>query len=241
MYNAKTVQIETEIVNPICLSILQREMPGLHGSEAQLAVCETMVDEVYHVHLVEQASRLSRSRRHLDRIAIPRFSLVQHMQRRQADFSESWQRRMVQFATAVVSETFISDYLHLLSDSEDIQPFNRMTVAAHRHDELAHSPLFQSLAQLFTAELTENERATFADLLPEPVVWFADRELDTWSVVLQQLGFPHAVAMIQECRSLGASDLKSLDYSGIISLAQEIGIMDSAVHRDSFARQGLIS
>jgi hypothetical protein len=241
MYNAKTVQIETDIVNPTCLSIIQREMPGLHGGDTQLAVCETMVDESYHVHLVEQASRLTRERRALDQLIIPRFNLVRHMQKRQDGYGEPWQRRMVRFATAVISEIFISDYLHLLSESTEIQSFNRETVAAHRHDELAHSPLFRSLAQLFSAELTEVERATFAEVLPEPVVWFADRELDTWLAVLHQIQFPRADEMIWECRSAGAADLTKLDYSGVLSLAEEIGVMDTAIDRDSFARHGLVA
>jgi hypothetical protein len=148
---------------------------------------------------------------------------------------------MVQFATAVVSEVFISDYLHLLSESEEIQAFNRKTVAAHRHDELAHGPLFRSLAQLYAAALTDTERATLADLLPEPVIWFADRELDTWLVVLRQIGFPQAETMIDECRSRGAADLSTLNYSRVIALAEDIGLMDSARGRDSFSRHGLVA
>jgi alpha-N-dichloroacetyl-p-aminophenylserinol N-oxygenase len=239
MYNAKTVQIETDIVNPACLNIIQREMPGLADPSCQEAVCEAMVDEVYHVHMVEQASRLTRDQRALDHIVIPKFNLVRHMQKRQCEFSEPWQQRMVRFATAVVSEIFISDYLHLLSESDEVQPFNRMTVAAHRHDELAHGPLFRSLAQLFSAELTKSQRDTFADLLAEPVVWFADRELDVWLALLRQIDFPEAGGMIKECKSLGLVDLKKLDYSGVVSLAEEIGVMEVAVGRDSFSRQGL--
>src|SRR5215470_194952 len=239
MYNAKTVQIETEIVNPACLSIIAREMPGLAGPSAQLGVCEAMVDEMYHVHMVEQASRLTRDQRALDHIVIPKFNLVRHMQNRQREFGEPWQRRMVRFATAVVSEIFISDYLHLLSESDEIQSFNRMTVAAHRHDELAHGPLFRSLAQLFSTELTKSQRGTFADLLAESVVWFADRELDVWLALLRQIEFPGADGMIEECGSLGMVDLKKLDYSGVVSLAEEIGVMEAAVDRDSFFRQGL--
>ncbi|MEU6764908.1 diiron oxygenase [Streptomyces sp. NPDC046853] len=241
MYNAKTVQIETEIVNPACLDIIKGAMPGLCSADSQKAVCETMVDEVYHVHLVEQASRLTRGRRGLDGIVIPRFNLVRHMQERLQGCSEPWQGRMIQFATAVVSEIFISDYLHLLSESQEIQSFNRMTVAAHRHDEMVHSPLFKSLAQLFSHELTEQQRAVFADVLPEPVVWFADRELDIWLSLLRQIGFPQAEEMIQECRSAGAADLTTLDYSQIVTLAEEIGLLDSAAARDSFSRQGLIA
>ncbi|MFG2647823.1 diiron oxygenase [Streptomyces sp. NPDC048436] len=241
MYNAKTVQIETEIVNPTCLDILRGEMPGLRSADSQKAVCETMVDEVYHVHLVEQASRLTRSRRGLEDIVIPQFNLVRHMHKRQQESSDPWQRRMIQFATAVVSEIFISDYLHLLSESTDIQGFNRMTVAAHRHDEMVHSPLFMSLAQLFSHELTEHQRAYFADVLSEPVVWFADRELDIWLSLLRQIGFPQANEMIRECRSSGSVDLTSLNYSEIVSMAEEIGLLDSAAARDSFSRQGLIA
>lgn len=241
MYNAKTVQIETEIVNPTCLDILKGTMPGLRSDDAQMAVCETMVDEVYHVHLVEQASRLTRSRRGLGDLVIPQFNLVRHMHKRQQQADEPWQGRMIQFATAVVSEIFISDYLHLLSESEEIQSFNRQTVAAHRHDEMVHSPLFMSLAQLFAHELTEQQRAAFADVLSEPVVWFADRELDVWRSMLRQIGFPQADEMIRECRSSGAVDLASLNYAEIVTMAQEIGLLDSAVARDSFARQGLIA
>lgn len=241
MYNTKTVQIETDIVNPICLSILQREMPGLHGREPQTAVCETMVDESYHVHLVEQASRLTRHRRGLQDLIVPKFNLIHHMQRRQQEYSEPWQRRTVQFAAAVVSEIFISDYLHQLSENTEIQPFNRMTVAAHRHDELAHSPLFKCLAQLFSGELDDRERALFADVLPEPVLWFADRELDAWLAVLRQIDFPDAEEMIRDCKGAGLIDLDKLDYSGVLALAEEIGVMDAAEKRDSFARHGLVA
>lgn len=241
LYNAKTVQIETDIVTPACVNIIRRELPGLTGADAQLAVCETMVDEAYHVHLVEQASRITRARRDLRELTVPQFNLVRHMRRCQEELGERRQRRMVRFATAVVSEIFISDYLHLLSESDEIQAFNRETVAAHRHDELAHSPLFRSLAELFTAELTASERTLFAELLPEPVVWFADRELDTWHTVLCQIGFPGADEMIRECRDAAAVDLTRLDYSGVVSLAETLGLLDVATDRDAFARHGLLT
>jgi hypothetical protein len=103
-----------------------------------------------------------------------------------------------------------------------------------------HGPLFRSLAQLYAAELSDDQRALFADLLAEPVVWFADRELDVWLAMLQQIGFPQADRMIAECKSLGQVDLHKLDYSGVVSLAEEIGLMDLAVSRESFVRQGLV-
>jgi para-aminobenzoate N-oxygenase AurF len=240
MYNAKTVQIENEIVNPSCLTIIEGQLPGLNEESSQLAVCETMVDEVYHIHLVERSSRLTRRRRGLEHLVIPRFNLVRHMQRRQEEFSEPWQKRMVQFATAAVSEIFISDYLHLLSESEEIQPFNRMTVAAHRQDEMVHGPLFRALAELFCSELTPAEKALFAAILPEPVTWFADRELDIWLALLEQIEFPNAEEMIRECRGAGTVDLSALDPSGVVSMAQELGIVETEAAREGFLSKGLV-
>lgn len=240
MYNAKTTQIENEIVNPLCLDIISGHLPGLTDENSQLAVGETMVDEVYHIHLVERSSRLTRRHRGLEHLVIPEFNLVQHMRRRQDEFSEPWQKRMVQFATAAVSEIFISDYLHLLSEAEDIQPFNRMTVAAHRHDEMVHGPLFRSLTELFTAELTPAELALFVDVLPDPVTWFADRELDVWLAMLTQIEFPGAEEMIIQTRAEGLVDLTALDHSGVVSMAHELGMIETEAGREAFLRRGLV-
>src|SRR3546814_1218477 len=88
--------------------------------------------------LVENANRLTRFHRDLAHIRIPNFNLVRFMEIEKARYNEDWQRILIQLATSVVSEIFVSDYLHQLSECHDIQPMNRATVAAHRHDELAH-------------------------------------------------------------------------------------------------------
>lgn len=239
IYNAKTTQIENEIVNPTCIAAIAGELPGLADESSQLAINETMVDEVFHIHLVERSSRLTRRKRGLEKLVIPRFNLVRHMRRRQDEFSEPWQKRIVQYATAAVSEIFISDYLHLLSEATEIQPFNRMTVAAHRHDEMVHGSLFRSLTELFTAELAPVEKALFAELLPEPVTWFADRELSTWLALLDQIGFPKAEEMIRETRAQGTVDLAALDHSGVVTMAEELGLLETEAGRDAFQRSGI--
>jgi hypothetical protein len=59
--------------------------------------------------------------------------------------------------------------------------------------------------------------------------------------VLRQIGFPDAERMIRDCKDAGLVDLDKLDYSGVLSLAQEIGVMDAAEKRDSFVRHGLVA
>src|SRR5262245_27442595 len=89
----------------------------------------------------------------------------------------------------LVSEVFIGDYLNLLSHETTIQPFNRLTVRTPRHDELAHGSIFKALTGGLYGSLTRHEREFFVEVLPQPVRWFANVELDVWQAMLRQIGF----------------------------------------------------
>src|SRR3546814_2406788 len=81
--------------------------------------CETLVDEPYHLLLVENDNRLTRFHRDLAHIRIPSFNLVRFMEIEKARYNEDWQRILIQLATSVVSEIFVSDYLHQLSERSE--------------------------------------------------------------------------------------------------------------------------
>jgi len=51
IYNEKTIQIETEIVTPLCLLILRNCFSGVDDSVIKTTVSQAMVDEAYHVKL----------------------------------------------------------------------------------------------------------------------------------------------------------------------------------------------
>jgi hypothetical protein len=103
-------------------------------------------------------------------VTLPESQLIVKMRHAQAQCSARWQKVLVQLATAIVSEIFISDYLHVLSQEMTIQPFNRLTVAAHRHDELAHGSIFKGLAACLYGSLNQHERAFFIEVLPSPSI-----------------------------------------------------------------------
>lgn len=241
IYNDKTVAIETAIVTPSCNDALEGRIPGLEGGLVRKLVCETLVDEAYHLLLVENASRITRYYRDLThiRIPIPAFNLVRLMEEEKARCTEGWQRVLVQLATSVVSEIFVSDYLHQLSDCHTIQAMNRATVAAHRHDELAHSKVFTGLSETFYPALEPKHQAFFAEVLPKPIQWFADMELDIWDSVLEQLGIAQGRTIIADCRPLNANAVRRVDYSGVVDLARGIGIFDNNHGRDSFGLLGI--
>lgn len=240
IYNEKTVAIELDIVSPACQDILYENVPGLDNEWAKEIVCETLVDEAYHLLLVKNANRLTRAHRDLGHIRVPQFALVRQMQQEQARHVADWAPMLVRLSTAVVSEIFISDYLHQLSEEESIQPLNRATVAAHRHDELAHSKIFAELTRSFYQALSSSQRTFFAETLPKSIHWFADKELDLWLDVLQQLGVRHAREIIGDCREVNQVALDRVDYSGVVRLAEDVGILDTREGLAAFQRASLI-
>jgi len=240
-YNEKTIDIESKIVGPACTHVIYREVPGLQDGVSIQIASQTLVDEAYHISLVTKACQETRSRRELFSIVLPESHLITKMRECQQQCSERWQMTLVQLATAIVSEVFISDYLNLLSNEMSIQPFNRMTVDAHKRDELSHSSIFKSLTKCLYTALGMKEREFFMDVLPRPVHWFANMELEVWSAMLQQIGFPKTETVINDCRSLNEANLARIDISGLIALATDLGILDTRRGLDSFAREGLMS
>jgi hypothetical protein len=239
-YNEKTVDIESKIIAPACNHIIYGELPGLQDGVSKQIAGQTLVDEAYHELLVLNACLVTRARRGLGTVTVPESQLIVQMRQAQAQYSTPWQKILIHLATAIVSEVFISDYLKVLSTEMTIQPFNRLTVDAHRRDELAHGSIFKGLAQCLYASLRTHERAFFADVLPKPVHWFANSELEVWQAMLQQIGFRATDTVIRDCRSANEENLARIDYSDVIALAQELGLLDMQRGLDSFAREGLV-
>jgi len=239
-YNEKTVAIETAIVSPACIDILDEKFPGLKDETTKRIICETLVDESYHLLLVKNANRITREYRGLQHIQIPTFNLVYHMEAEKNKHAEVWKKKLIQLATCIVSEIFISDYLHQLSEDFLIQPLNRETVAAHRHDELAHSQIFKSLMKCLYGALNKEQRRFFAEILPLPILFFADLELDIWHRMLVQLQVSGATEMIKNCRQLNQQAIQRVDYSGVTALAAEVGMLDDEAGRRRFVDHGLM-
>src|SRR5262245_16977940 len=240
-YNEKTVDIEAKIIAPACTHIIYGDLPGLQDGVSKQIAGQTLVDEAYHELLVLKACQVTRDKRGLGAVTLPESQLIVKMRRAQAQCSATWQQVLVQLATAIVSEVFISDYLKVLSTDMTIQPFNRLTVDAHRRDELAHGSIFKGLAQCLYGSLKAHERAFFAEVLPKPVHWFANSELEVWRAMLQQIGFRATDTVIRDCRSANEENLAHIDYSDVIALAQALGLLDGQRGLDSFAREGLVT
>lgn len=223
MYNQKTIAIEADIVSPACMCIIRGEVDGLNDRHSKQLAAESMTDESFHTLLVTQAIGITEEKRGVH-VEMPNFSLVKNLCESQDSYSEPWKKMLVLLATAIVSEIFISDYLKLISESETVQPINRQVVAAHRIDELTHSKIFKAFAKALYPSLNQEQQAFFAEILPKPIYWFADKELNLWEELLANISFPGYEVMISDCKKEQYYHLEYIDYTGIINLAEELGI-----------------
>ncbi|MEA5535836.1 diiron oxygenase [Crocosphaera sp. XPORK-15E] len=238
IYNWKTVAIELKVVNPVCQDIIYQMFPGVSDAIVQEVATDTLVDESYHVQLVNKACSITRQQRGLQSLRSPEFNLVLNMQREQELYQEDWQKLLIKLATSVVSEVFVSDYLKLLSSDQTIQPFNRVVVDTHRRDEDAHSCIFKNLVKCIYSELTIEQKEFFISVLPKPVYWFADLELEVWKSMLEQIDFAGAQAIYNDCSATNTSNLQNIDYSEVIELVQELDYQGGA---ESLAKMGLLN
>ena len=238
--NEQTVDIEATSIAPACAHLSAGEVPGLHDSVSRQIAGQTLVDEAYHELLVLKACLVTRARRGLGTVTVPESQLIVQMRQAQAQCSASWQQVLVHLATAIVSEVLISDDLNVLSTEMTIPPCNRLTVDAHRRDELAHGSICKGLAQCLDGSLKAHERAFFAEVLPKPVHGLANSELEVWQAMLQHIGFRATDPVIRDCRHANEENLARIDYRGVIALAQELGWLEGQRGLDSFAREGLV-
>lgn len=223
-YNEKTVSIESKIVSPACMHLIDGEVSGFPRQRYRSSVAQALTDEAFHILLVVQATGVTRQRRRLHELTLPPFELVESMQRHQEMYPEKWKKILIQLAAAVVSEVMVSEYLSRLSNAADIQPLNRITTEIHRRDESAHNGLFKSLGAVIYHGLSAREREFFVGALSQPSRWFASPELDVWEAMLKQIGFPGAERMIADCRAQRRSKDIHLDLSTLETLFADLGV-----------------
>jgi hypothetical protein len=233
-YNEKTVAIESKIVGPACVHLIDGNV-DLDAQNVREPVAQALVDESYHILMVVKASELTRKLRGLTQLRLPQFQIVTSLLHARAAHSEQWKKTLVQLATAVVAEILVSDYLSLISRAMAIQPLNRITTEMHRRDEATHNGLFKCLGSMIYHSLRPHEREFFVRALAEPSGWFADPELDVWQSVLSQIEFPNAERIIRDCRVNHKDREVHLDLSTLEVLFADFGV-DEKIREQVVAR-----
>lgn len=224
-YNQVTIEIENEIVIPLCLALqldLGREEPY------RTLVVQAMVDEAYHVLLTNHATELTRKLRHLETIRLPKGHFVSSMQKRLVGCNSDWERNIVLLATGVITEVFIGAYLGLIGYCKDerLQPINIITTRAHMIDEAVHGVVFGALAERIVPRLGAEQKRFFWEIFPTVILWFFEGRTAAWNTLLPQIGFENGTPMIQDCRKKPMAILKEEHWPVVVALAERIGCTD---------------
>lgn len=225
-YNNKTLEIEGSIIVPACLHINNETFPGVADNCCKRVISETLTDESYHILLTVRASQITRQYRELSRLEVPKSNLISNLEKLQSKYPEPWQKNTILLVTAIVCEIFIGKYLRNLAKAKDIQPLSTITTNAHLMDELSHHSIFKELAKFIYSAMSITEKEFFAHILPYPIYWFVDNDLNVWDTLLQQINFKPGSSMLADCRSELKSPMEQADFTDLIKLAQELDIDD---------------
>lgn len=225
-YNEKTIELENFVLIPACLDVYNEVFPGVADNCCKRVISETLTDESYHVLLTLHASQITRQYRKLERLKVPKSNLMFNIQKLQSRYPEPWQKSTILLATAIVTEIFIGGYLSSLAQAKDIQPLSSITTKAHMMDELAHGCIFKELTKLIYSAMSITERDFFALVLPYPVCWLVDDDLNVWDILLKQINFKKGRTIINDSRRKLGSPMEQADFADLIKLAKELGIDD---------------
>jgi alpha-N-dichloroacetyl-p-aminophenylserinol N-oxygenase len=228
-YNEKTIAVEKAVVAPACELLLTGAFPGMDTPAFKRTVCQTIVDEQFHVLMCVDACLVARELHDIPTLRIPKPLVTVYLEEFLASCACARDAELAQFAFATVAEVTINAYLNLLANDQSIQPLNRVTTALHRKDESSHSKLFKEFTKTIFARLDEEARAAYQRGLTSGLEAFAKLDVAAWREILDHLGVPEAADIIQQCLISGRSKRVVRDFSGFRSLLREIGLRESDV------------
>lgn len=224
IYNYKTIALETNIIIPACLDLMELSTSSRLSFREVGAISETITDEGFHTLVSAELCRLTASLRGLD-FRVPAFDLTKNLSVHRS-LVEPRQFSLIRLAYATVSEVFISDYLSLLSKEEGIQPLFRSAVALHKADEVGHKRLFPVLVRRVIDDCNEQQKDLFVKSVYEAVSAFASRETRVWADVLGQIYRSRV-----DCRDSDIPVCSELsgdaDFGGVSELLKELKLENS--------------
>src|SRR5262249_40146740 len=100
--------------------------------------------------------------------------------------------------------------------------------------------IFKGLTKCLYGSLSQHERVFFIEVLPQPVHWFANSELEVWQAMLQHIGFSATETGIRDCRGANEANPARIDYADLLTLAEELDLLEESGGLDSFAKAGLV-
>ncbi len=229
-FNAKACDIERNIVNFACV-----QLSDLMGSQGftpahRDLITQTLVDEAFHVYIMDKAMDVTRAERGLHDLSLPASGMLSFLRAHQRHHSLDWQKNMAVICAAFATEIFIVGHLsRLAKTTEPLQPLNLATTMAHLQDEAVHESVFRNVAVHYYRSLDLARREFFLLTMVKAVVWFTAEDWNCWNSVLSQIGL-EPNRMLDEVRSEFVTEVE------FQPLAKFLGFLGVEDIEDSIAR-----
>lgn len=183
IFNLKVISTEQSVLIPACIKLLER-FDAIVDAAARDIVAQTLVDESFHVLLVQRANTVTMNHRNV-LVRLPAQStMLRRLRAHQAACTEGWQRDLSLIGAAVVTEVFIKGYLSQLSSATDIQPLNVAITRVHLADERAHGGIFRVLAEMLFRRLDAVQSSFLVDVMVRAMSWFSEPDFAAWRSML---------------------------------------------------------
>jgi len=229
VYNRRTIDAEQYIANPAFGLVFEGRLPGSVTPLVAMAMQQSMVDEHFHsmMHLAAIQGTCDLRGLAVEPRFLPAITYREYETLRLA-MAEKWERDLLLFTYALVSEVSINAYLDVLAADVTVQPMHRTIADLHNRDERAHSRILILLAKAMYPHMSSLERRAFLGFLPGALDAFLKQDLLVWKAILQMVGVAEAEAdtILGDSRPQDGVDHLSRDYSGLHGVAQELDIID---------------
>ena len=231
-YNEKTIDVEMSVTAPACALLMKNAFLGLDTAASKRLVAQTQIDEQFHVLMCLDACLLARKMHGLEDLVIPKSLVAQEVDRAVAQAANRREIELIHLAFAAVAEVTVNQYLNVLADDLEIQPFNRATTALHRQDEVTHHDIYKGFVTSVFGHFDEHERRVFVKALTAGLEAFVKIDFGAWQRILEFLDIDGADEMVRDCLASAGAKRIVRDYSGFRGLLAEIGVSERDIDFD---------
>lgn len=226
IYNKKVIFVEDYVINPGILLLIEGAIPGVNNNYIyKQALRQTLVDEHYHILLHESAVENTRKRRGIESNSEFKGNLFySKLVQFQDEVSEKWQKQILTFLWALISEVSINAYLELISKNNKIQPENKEIALLHGKDESAHNRIMVEVGSEVFGELNLKQKGFFISYLPRALEAFVAPDFPMWGDILSKMKVKSYRSIISDCENDSSRFDQKFDFSGVRKLVEKIEI-----------------
>ena len=230
LYNQKTLDLEMNVVNPICQKILLNEVEefdDLCQKDLKLLISQLLTDEAYHVYMVYQVNAVTETYRNLS-LKPGSLIFVEKMNSAISKAHDWHTKNLILFAVAIVAEILTSKSMETIMNSQTIQEIHTRFTLIHWQEDVRHGNIFKFLSAHFYKMLSDQRKTLFNHYLIKAIEWFCYLDISHWLSIFAYLNIDNEMAdsFIQDVQALEHHKIQNIDPSVLNPIRQALNKQD---------------